>query len=179
MQKISAMNQNNQTLEIDVIRYFTKDDKKYLIFTLNEKDAQGYINVYVSKVVTLNGIISAYGIIDESEWNQVKDLIKTIIKENREGNPLQLEELPVAELNQIKITGQQLFKLSGNPVELLGSSKEPEVSEPVEMKNGEVPVKEEQTVSLDPEFLIKYQQLVEENTKLKTQLESIKAIIEK
>ena len=43
MQKMSAFNQNNQPLEIEIIRYFKVNDKKYLIFTLEEKDEQGYI----------------------------------------------------------------------------------------------------------------------------------------
>lgn len=122
MQKISAFNQNNQALEIEMVRYFKRDEKKYLIFTLGEKDEQGYIKVYVSKILGLNGTLAAYDIIDETEWANVKELVKKIIKANREGEALGIEDLSTERLNNIKINGQQVFKLMSNLIDLLGSN---------------------------------------------------------
>lgn len=122
MQKIPAFNQNNQALEIEVVRYFKKEDKKYLIFTLGEKDEQDYIKIYVSKILGLNGTLAAYDIIDETEWANVKELIKKIIKTNREKGILDIEDLPMEQLVNIKINGQQVFRLISNLIELLGSN---------------------------------------------------------
>lgn len=228
MQKIPAFNQNNQPLEIEVIRYFKVNEKKYLIFTLQEKDEQGYIKVYVSKVLGLNGTLAAYDIIDETEWASVKDLVKRIIKANREGGILEIEDLSLERLNNIKINGQQVFKLISNLIELLGSNinakadetellppapKEEQISnEPTSVVgtvSNELPntaetnspeVKEEpamvESVPVEPvtptpvsdssseyqklykDLFDRYQELIEENSKLKTKLDSLKAIID-
>lgn len=215
MQKIAALNQANQALEIEIVRYFKKDEKKYLIFTLQEKDEQGYIKVYVSKVLGLNGTLAAYDIIDETEYASVKELIKRIIKANREGGPLEIEDLATDRLVNIKINGQQVFKLIGNLIELLGSNinaiadVEDQVldaipKEAVEVTNNVVSSNPEPTIvpgtNIQPveevipvvptapaqnneylkmyqELFDRYQLLIEENTKLKTQLSSIKAIV--
>ncbi|MCI8446753.1 MAG: hypothetical protein HFH31_04575 [Bacilli bacterium] len=245
MQKISALNQNNQPLEIEIIRYLKKDDKRYLIFSLGEKDEQGYSKVYVSKILGLNGTLAAYDIIDATEWANVKDLVKKIIKANREGEALDIVDLSVDRLNNIKINGQQVFKLISNLIELLGSnlhiidednesaevSSIPEVENmnqensvipndekvseavkdmPVPISNNvEVATTTEEatknvvdnqaqepvnTMSNSPtekaeesneyqklykEIFDRYEKLLEENTKLKTQLDNIKMIINK
>lgn len=204
MQKISAMNQNNQPLEIEVIRYFKVNDKKYLIFTLQEKDEQGYIKVYVSKILGLNGTLAAYDIIDETEWASVRELVKKIIKINREGGSLEIEDLSLERLTNIKINGQQAFKLIGNLIDLLGSNinakkdEEDLLPPPIQEEKSEAPVEKEESESLseekslvtepsnvstesqnlDHDLLERYQQLVEENARLKTIIANIKAIIE-
>ena len=206
MQKISAFNQNNQALEIEIIRYFKKDDKKYLIFTLGEKDEQGYVKVYVSKILGLNGTLAAYDIIDETEWANVKDLVKQIIKANREEGNVDIEDLSTERLNNIKINGQQAFKLISNLIDLLGSNVH-EVQDEGEEEIAPIPTQQkEETIAkveeqanetntelseesapigesgteyqkLYQELFNKYEKLIEENSKLKTQLDSIKAII--
>ncbi len=211
MQKMSAFNQNNQPLEIEIIRYFKVNDKKYLIFTLEEKDEQGYIKVYVSKILGLNGTLAAYDIIDETEWASVKDLVKKIIKANREGGTLEVEDLSLERLNNIKINGQQVFKLISNLIELLGSNisakaddaedmlplapKEEQISNEATSTVGTVSPElerkaetssdmESSTTDSSSEYqklykdlFDRYQELLEENSKLKTKLDSLKAII--
>lgn len=198
MQKISAMNQNNQPLEIEVIRYFKVDDKKYLIFTLQEKDEQDYIKVYVSKILGLNGTLAAYDIIDETEWASVRELVKKIIKINREGGTLEIEDLSLERLTNIKINGQQAFKLIGNLIDLLGSNinakkDEEDLLPPPVVEEATVEKEEPESVenppasepahvttesqSVDSNLLERYQQLVEENARLKTIISNIKAII--
>ena len=211
MQKISALNQNNQPLEIEIIRYFKVNDKKYLIFTLEEKDEQGYIKVYVSKILGLNGTLAAYDIIDETEWASVKDLVKRIIKANREGGALEIEDLSLERLNNIRINGQQVFKLISNLIELLGSNisakaddtedmlpsapKEEQISNEATSTVGTVspePERKAETSSdmestttdssseyqkLYKDLFDRYQELLEENSKLKTKLDNLKAII--
>ena len=209
MQKMSAFNQNNQPLEIEIIRYFKVNDKKYLIFTLEEKDEQGYIKVYVSKILGLNGTLAAYDIIDETEWASVKDLVKRIIKANREGGALEIEDLSLERLNNIRINGQQVFKLISNLIELLGSNisakaddtedmlpsapKEEQISKEATSTVGTVSPEPKVETSSDMEstttdssseyqklykdLFDRYQDLLEENSKLKTKLDSLKAII--
>lgn len=212
MQKIPAFNQNNQPLEIEIIRYFKVNDKKYLIFTLEEKDEQGYIKIYVSKILGLNGTLAAYDIIDATEWDSVKNLVKRIIKTNREDGTLEIEDLSLERLNNIKINGQQVFKLVSNLMELLGSNvnaknddeedmlppvpKEEQISSETTSDVGTVspdpaPLKEigEETnvtasgdssseyQKLYKELFDRYQELLKENTKLKTKLDNLKTIM--
>lgn len=122
MQIIQILNPNNQALNVQAIRYFSMDDKRYFAFSLNEIDEQGYVKVYVSKVLGLNGTIAAYDIIDETEWAKVKEVVKSIIKANREGNPVPVTDLDMNPLHNIKVNGQQAFKLMPNLVEWVGAN---------------------------------------------------------
>ena len=187
MQIIQILNPNNQALNVQAIRYFSMDDKRYFAFSLNEIDEQGYVKVYVSKVLGLNGTIAAYDIIDETEWAKVKEVVKSIIKANREGNPVPVTDLDMNPLHNIKVNGQQAFKLMPNLVDSVVPS-EVEMSGTNSLENETLPVAEvESTVSsseenvsykaLYLEELQKNEQLLAEMTKYKTQLENIKAIL--
>lgn len=196
MQKIVVFNQNNQTLEIEIIRYFKKDDKKYLIFTLGETDEQDYVKVYVSKILGLNGTLAAYDIIDEIEWANVRELVKRIIKSNRDGALLEIEDLSTDLLTNIKINGQQGFKLISSSINLLGSNinevqdeiedkietiEPPSIEIQTEMDSPSEKPEEQSTneeIKIDVDYLKKYQELIEENSMLKTKLAAVKAIIE-
>ena len=38
---------NNQSLDVNVIRFFKKNDQVYLVYSLAEKDENDYIKLYV------------------------------------------------------------------------------------------------------------------------------------
>lgn len=129
MDNVIVVGTNNEKANIYVVRYFQYNNKKYLIYTLNEKDETGYVKLYVSKVVEQNGTIFANGITDEDEWTEIKDLIKTIIKEVREGELKSAKDLNPSVLNNSVIVDFRAFKLVANIVEILSTNKNVENEE--------------------------------------------------
>ena len=129
MDNVIVVGTNNEKANIYVVRYFQYNNKKYLIYTLNEKDETGYVKLYVSKVVEQNGTIFANGITDEDEWTEIKDLIKTIIKEVREGELKSAKDLNPSVLNNAVIVDFRAFKLVANIVEILSTNKNVENEE--------------------------------------------------
>ncbi len=104
---------------VNVVRYFKLNDFSYLIFSLNEIDDGGYVKLYVSKVT--NGVGET--IHDDVEWNLIKDTIKDIIKRNKEGIPVGLNDLDENNLANITINDQKVFKLNASLLQLLSANK--------------------------------------------------------
>ena len=50
MSKIAIIVPTGETVEADIVRYFKAYGKRYLIYTLNEKDEQGFVKLYVAKI---------------------------------------------------------------------------------------------------------------------------------
>ena len=67
-----------------VIAFEFKDTKKeYVVYTKNEKDENGNVTVYVSRVDRSQGDTpQLYGIEDEQEWNRVKDVLRKLSKKD-------------------------------------------------------------------------------------------------
>ncbi|HHW68805.1 MAG TPA: DUF1292 domain-containing protein [Tenericutes bacterium] len=123
MDNVIVVGTNNEKANIFVVRYFEYNNKKYLIYTLNEKDETGYVKLYVSKVVEQNGTVFANGINDEEEWTEIKDLIKIIIKEVRDGELKSARDLNPSVLNNAVIVDFRAFKLVANIVDILSTNK--------------------------------------------------------
>lgn len=114
VKKIDGSSEN-----ISVIRYFKLNDFSYLIFSLNEIDDGGYVKLYISKISNGMGVT----ISDDVEWNLVKDTIKDIIKRNKEGNSVGINDLNENGLTNITISDQKVFKLNSSLLQLLSANK--------------------------------------------------------
>lgn len=117
--KNSIKNIDDENLEVEVIRYFINNDIKYLIYSLNEIDSQGYTRLYASKIVDNKAII----ITDDEEWDLIRQIIKQIVKNNRDGSNLEIVDIDEAELRDITLLDARLFRLQGNLVNLLSENK--------------------------------------------------------
>jgi hypothetical protein len=131
MDKVSLLNVNNAMVDVNVVRFFSLNNNKYLIYSMNEIDEQNYVKLYAVKISD-NGNFVSSNIVDENEWNAVKEMIKTIIKENKEGN-LNIEDLDYSKLANMQLSESRIFKLSMQLTELLQANKKtfettPEVS---------------------------------------------------
>lgn len=124
MENVMVVGSNNEKANIFVVRYFNYNNQRYLIYTLNEKDESGYVKLYVSKITEQNGTIFANGIVNEEEWTQIKDLIKVIIKEVRDGNLTSVNDCNIKELENAVIVDFRAFKLIANIVEILSANKQ-------------------------------------------------------
>lgn len=68
--------------EVEVILAFEFRDtkKEYVIYTKNEKDANGNVTIYVSSVDRSSGEPELRTVTDEAEWNRIKDLLRELSK---------------------------------------------------------------------------------------------------
>jgi len=119
MNKRSITSISGDSLDCEVIRFFEKDQKIYLIYSLNEIDEVGYVKLYASKVVDGKANI----ITDDSEWSYVKEIIKDIVRNNRDGLHVGVKDLNENKLDKIILEDTRIFKLQGNLVNLLMENK--------------------------------------------------------
>jgi len=70
--------------EVEVVIAFEfKDTKKeYVVYTKNERDANGNITVYVSYVDRSEETPKLLSVDDEEEWNRVKDVLRQLSKKD-------------------------------------------------------------------------------------------------
>lgn len=121
-QSITIYNMNNQALTVDVVRYFRMNGNRYAIVTLREQDEQGYVKLYVVKIFEENGTLASMNVVDETEWASVKEIIKEIIKNVKENQPVSVEDLDYNKLQGIKLGDNRVFKLLSNLVSMLSAN---------------------------------------------------------
>lgn len=119
MNKRIMTNIQGSNLDCEIIRYFEKNNNKYLIYSLNEMDEVGYVKLYASKIVDKHARI----IPDDDEWTFIKETIKDIVRNNRDGVSLDIIDLNENELENIVLEDNRIFKLQGNLVNLLMENK--------------------------------------------------------
>lgn len=182
-------NVNGDTVEIDVVRYFINNDVEYLIYSLDEIDSAGYTKLYASKIVGNNASI----ITDEEEWTLIKEIIKQVVKNNRDGSPLNVIDLNENNLSDITLVDTRVFKLQGNLVTLLSENKnvieeEPIINESMEniVEEIEETIEESieeptfETVEEDPiDYEKLYKDLLVENDSLKQEVIELKEKLDK
>jgi hypothetical protein len=116
---INVLNEQGVSFQINVNRFFEVNNNQYLIYNTSEKDEAGYVKLYLSKNV--NGFFIK--VEDENEWNIVKDLIKTIVKEINENNLNSVSDLDYRRLENQTIISAKNFKLSEQVSNMLSSNK--------------------------------------------------------
>ena len=168
-------NLNGENIEIEVIRYFINNDIEYLIYSLNEIDGAGYTKLYASKIIGNNASI----ITDEEEWTLIKEIIKQVVKSNRDGSPLEIIDLNENNLKDVTLSDTRVFKLQGNLVNLLSENKnakeEPVIEDEIEEVENDIveeePIIEPETVEEDPiDYQQLYNDLLSENETLKQEI---------
>ena len=165
-------NTNGDYVEIEVVRYFVNNDTEYLIYSLNEIDESGYTKLYASKIIGTKACI----ITDNEEWNLIKEIIKEVVRCNRDGSDLNIIDLNEDNLNDIILQDTRVFKLQGNLVNLLQENKK--IEEPITVIPEEnEPQEEIEEISLDYEKL--YKEELEKNKLLESNNETLPEQIEK
>ena len=125
MDTIVLYNQNGQKFDVDIIRYFKENGNKYLIFSMDEVDGNGYLQLYVSRIEDFGGKYNMLNITDDNEWDNFKKAIHNIVNNNRAGIPnnsdLDFKPLEGTVINQFRI-----FKLKKDVAETLSQNKKPQ-----------------------------------------------------
>lgn len=122
MDSIVLYNQNGQKFNVNVVRYFEKGNNKYLVFDLAEVDANGYIQLYLAKVVNENGRIVMGNVTNEDEWNDFRNTIQKIVTNNRNGIA-NVGDLDYKELDGATVSEFRIFKLKEDVARTLGEKK--------------------------------------------------------
>lgn len=204
MDNIILFNQNNQSFNANVIRYFTLNNKNYFIFSLNEIDEQGYVQLYVVNVI--EGIDGSQAKnLTKEEWPDVRKQIEQIVFNNR-NNTLNENDRFFEKLNGMVVNDSKIIRLkketalelsqNKNPQPQASEviSKQPEIAQVVSEDNyaqfvGPIANNNQNNQSNQPEqidYKAKYEQsqyeiqnLREENLKIKEELSILKDKIEK
>lgn len=133
MSKIAIIVPTGETVEADIVRYFKAYGKRYLIYTLNEKDEQGFVKLYVAKIDGQPKALVGEFIEDDNEWSVLKGEFKKIIGENGDSGRTSADDQNPAELTNVNIRGHRIIKLMESYVNLLGANQkefQPEVAMP-------------------------------------------------
>ena len=204
MDNIILFNQNNQSFNANVIRYFTLNNKNYFIFSLNEIDEQGYVQLYVVNVI--EGIDGSQAKnLTKEEWPDVRKQIEQIVFNNRNNTLNEIDRffekfngMVVNDSKIIRLKKETALELSQNknpqPQASEVISKQPEIAQVVSEDNyaqfvGPIANNNQNNQSNQPEqidYKAKYEQsqyeiqnLREENLKIKEELSILKDKIEK
>ena len=172
-------NIDNEKINVEVIRYFINNDNEYLIYSLNEIDNSGYTKLYASKIIGTKACI----ITDDEEWNLIKQIIKEIVRNNRDGSELNIIDIDENNLDDVILQDTRVFKLQGNLVNLLSENKKiskletHEIIEPnyeEELEDVELNYEDMYNKSVE-----KIEELVKEKEELTEKLEKYQSIINK
>ena len=88
-EKIMIKGEDGSEILADILLYFTlkENGKDYIIYTFNEKDQNGMVVVYSSRIeISPNNPddIRITGIETDDEWAKIKDVMRKVIKANGE-----------------------------------------------------------------------------------------------
>lgn len=122
MGKVMVMS-NNQELIAKKIRYFDYKNKEYFIYTLDERDQDDYVKVYINKL--FNDLEYT---IDDIEWDDLKTIIPTIVKQIKANCITVFNDLDINKVKKVDLSNSRVFKLKQNIVDIITniSVEEPE-----------------------------------------------------
>ena len=80
--KMTIVSKDGSVEEVEVVIGFEfKDTKKeYVVYTKNEKDDNGNITVYVSRISRETGKPKLCGVESDAEWSRIKDVLRELSK---------------------------------------------------------------------------------------------------
>lgn len=83
---IRVTREDGTVVDAEVLLFFTlkENGKDYIIYTLNEKDERGLVTVYTSTVIKDADGYHLEKVASDEEWTKIKDVMRSVIKENKE-----------------------------------------------------------------------------------------------
>ena len=122
MDKVTISNLQGESGLVNVVRFFNNNGAEYLIYSLNEVDEAGYTRLYVTKLNGVDGMYTA-DTLNDNEWNEIKNLVKIIVKSNKEGMPTPVQDINPKKINNILLKDKKVFKLNAPLVNDLSANK--------------------------------------------------------
>lgn len=72
-----------EQVEVIVAFKFKDTNQEYIVYTQNEKDDNGNVTIYVSKIMEEDGESRLFGIEDDAEWDRIKEVLRELSKEEQ------------------------------------------------------------------------------------------------
>ena len=76
MDKVYVMDNRGREKEATKVRYFKYNDNCYFVYTLNELDNEGYVKLYIKKIVG-----DEDRSITDEEWPTVKSIVQEVFRD--------------------------------------------------------------------------------------------------
>ena len=128
------VNETGIRVEAKILSKFKINNKDYITYTFNEINEEGMVKIYVNGVTKSNVVLNSNEIVTEGEWNEIKNVLKTLARSEEEPFPESIK-------SDIKIIGEEVESL--RPKKLLVSKKFTDV---LEVKYTEEDKKEEDII---------------------------------
>ena len=122
MDKVTISNLQGESGNANIVRYFQNNGMEYLIYSLNEVDESGYTRLYVANIKGIDGNYTAETL-NEAEWTEIKNLVKIIVKANKENLPVPVQDLNPHKIKNIILKDKKIFKLNTPLVNDLAANK--------------------------------------------------------
>ena len=112
---IYIINEDGVREEATILAKFRlANQNDYMVYSLNELNEEGMIKIYVTGLVSENGVYSSREITTDEEWNNLKSILKALAKSEEEAFP---ESINL----DIKLVGEEIAVRK--PKKLLVSKK--------------------------------------------------------
>lgn len=121
MNKVEIMDINGSKIIVGGI-YYISHNNYYLIYTKNEEDNEGHVILYILKILqevintengpTPTGYLIGTKIVDENEYNLVKQDIINIINEKQNNGTANVRYLDLSMIKNLKVSDYRIFKLN-------------------------------------------------------------------
>ena len=103
---------------ISLVRFFEYQGKKFLIFDGGEGvDANGHVTIHICNVDMSNGVVATA--VQGPDMDVARNVIKTIVNENRNGMPLSIKDLNYNDLNGIVVSSDWPLKMMPNYIDII------------------------------------------------------------
>lgn len=103
---------------IDLVRFFEYQGKNFLIFESGEGvDANGHVTIHICNVDMSNGVVATA--VQGPDMDIARNVIKTIVNENRNGMSLSIKDLNYNDLNGIVISSDWPLKMMPNYIDII------------------------------------------------------------
>lgn len=158
--KIYIIDESGMRVDARILAKFKlENDNKYIVYTLDEINAEGMIKIYVTGLVEESGAYSYKEITTDEEWTNLKGILKGLAKSELEAFPasIKLDNKLVGE--EISVRKPKKLLVSKKFADVIGSKyseiSETPVIEPAPIPEIKIPVVEttvEPVVEKEPEI---------------------------
>lgn len=77
---ITKTNGSKEQVEEVISFEFNDTKKRYVVYTKNEKDENGNVTIYVTRIVSDENGNRFLGVENDDEWNRIKAALRALIK---------------------------------------------------------------------------------------------------
>ncbi len=77
---INKIDGSQEKVEEVISFEFNDTNKKYMVYTKNEIDANGNVTIYVTEVVEDQNGIKFLGVESDEEWSKIKEVLRELAK---------------------------------------------------------------------------------------------------